>query len=263
MLSYQDGNSRVLILILALLCLCGAARAQAAQDANPPQPQQPPAAPTVKSQRDQAEDQLRQQEHQRIMGVIPNFNTTNLQNAAPLSPGQKFRLAFRGAIDPFQFVAAGALAGYGQATDDNAAYGQGAQGYAKRYGAAYADSADGVLWGNAIFPSLLHEDPRYFRKGSGGVWSRVFYAVSTTVRTKDDNGKWGWNYANVLGNVTAGGISNLYYPSSNRGVGLTLEGAATVTAEGALGSLGVEFWPDISRKLFHTRDGHTPEPAPK
>lgn len=263
MLSYQHGDSRVLILILALLCLCGPARAQSAQEANPSQPQQLPATPTGKSQRDQAEDQLRQQEHQRILGVIPNFNTTNLQNAAPLTSGQKFRLAFRSAIDPFQFVAAGALSGYGQATDDNAAYGQGAQGYAKRYGAAYADSADGALWGNAIFPSLLHEDPRYFRKGSGSAWSRVFYAVSTTVRTKDDNGKWGWNYANVLGNVTAGGISNLYYPSTNRGVGLTLEGAATVTAEGALGALGVEFWPDISRKLLHQRDGHAPEPAPK
>ena len=222
-----------------------------------------PAAPTPQSQRDLAEQQLKQQEHQRILGVIPNFNTTNLQNAAPLSPKQKFRLAFRGAIDPFQFVAAGGVAGWGQAVNDNVGYGQGTEGYARRYGATYADSADGVLWGNAIFPSLLHEDPRYFRKGTGSFWGRFFYSVSTTVRTKDDNGKWGWNYANVLGNITAGGISNLYYPSSDRGILLTFEGAATVTAEGALGALGVEFWPDISRKLFHRRD-HTPaSPAPK
>jgi hypothetical protein len=211
----------------------------------------------------QAEQELKQQERQRIMGVIPNFNTSNIQNAAPLSPKQKFSLAFRSAIDPFEFFAAGAIAGWGQAEDDNAGYGQGAAGYAKRYGAAFTDSADGVLWGNAIYPVLLHEDPRYFRKGTGSVWKRIGYAVSTTVWTKNDNGTWGPNYANVLGNITAGGISNLYYPPDNRGIGLTFEGAATVTAEGALGALGVEFWPDISRKLFHKRDRIPPAPAPK
>ncbi len=232
------------------------------QNAAPDNAQQP-TVQTPQSRRDQAEQQLRQQEHQRILGVIPNFNTTDIQDAAPLSPKQKFRLAFRSAVDPFEFFAAGALAGFGQATDNHAGYGQGAAGYAKRYGAAYADSADGVLWGNAIFPVLFHEDARYFRRGKGSVWSRFKYAVSTTVWTKYDNGTWGPNYANVLGNIVSGGISNLYYPSEDRGVGLTFEGAATVTAEGALGSLGVEFWPDISRKLFHKRDHTAPAPAPK
>ncbi len=231
------------------------------QTAATPQSQAIPQAPA--SQRDQAEQQLKEQEKQRILGVIPNFNTTNIQNAAPLSPKQKFHLAYRSALDPFQFVAAGALAGWGQAENDNAGYGQGAEGYAKRYGASYTDSADGVLWGNAIYPILFHEDPRYFRKGTGSFRSRFFYSVSTTVRTKGDNGKWGWNYANVLGNLTAGGISNLYYPSTNRGVGLTFEGAATVTAEGALGALGVEFWPDISRILFHKKDHIPAAVAPK
>lgn len=225
--------------------------------------QQAPNAPVPQSQSDTAEQQLRQQEHQRILGVIPNFNTSNIPDAAPLSPRQKFRLAFRGAIDPFEFFAAGALAGWGQAEDDNAGYGQGAQGYAKRYGASYADSADGILWGNAIFPVLLHEDPRYFRKATGSYWGRFRHAVLTTVWTKNDNGTFGPNYANVLGNVVAGGISNLYYPSDNRGVGLTFEGAATVTAEGALGALGVEFWPDISSRLFHKRDHVPAAPAPK
>lgn len=226
----------------------------------------PPSAPTsgmTKSQREQAEEQLRQQERQRILGVIPNFNTTDIQNAAPLSPGQKFRLAFRSAVDPFEFVAAGADAGISQAQDEFAQYGQGAEGYFKRFGASYADTADGVLWGNAILPALLHEDPRYFRKGKGSFKSRLWYAISTTVRTKDDNGKWGWNYANVTGNFVAGGISNLYYPSEERGVDLTVERALTVTAEGAIGSLGVEFWPDISRRLFHRHDIPIPGPAPK
>ena len=217
----------------------------------------------AEARRLQAEKELRQEEKQRILGVIPNFNTSNVQNAAPLSPRQKFSLAFRSAVDPFEFVAAGLLAGWGQGVNDNAGYGQGALGYAKRYGAAYADSADGVLWGNAMYPVLLHEDPRYFRKGAGSVWGRIRYSISTAVWTKNDNGSWGPNYANVLGNLTAGGLSNLYYPPKNRGIGLTFEGAATVTAEGALGALGVEFWPDISRKLFHKRDHIPPAPAPK
>ena len=227
------------------------------------QDQQAPSAPVPQSQSDKAEQQLQQQERQRILGIIPNFNTSNIPDAVPLSPRQKFQLAFRDAIDPFEFFAAGALAGWGQAENDNAGYGQGAQGYGKRYGAAYADSADGVLWGNAIFPVLLHEDPRYFRKATGSFWGRFRHAVLTTVWTKNDNGTFGPNYANVLGNVVAGGISNLYYPSDNRGVGLTFEGAATVTAEGALGALGVEFWPDVSSRLFHKRNHVPPAPSPK
>ena len=203
------------------------------------------------SQHDQAAEQLKQQEHQRILGVVPNFNTTDNANALPLSAGQKFQLMFRGIIDPFEFVAAGADAGLSQAEDDFPEYGQGAEGYGKRFGASYADTFDGALWGNAILPALLHQDPRYFRKGSGSFTHRLFYAVSTTVWTKNDNGKWGPNYSNVAGNLIAGGISNLYYPASDRGVGLTFERGLTVTAEGAIGAVGVEFWPDIARKVFH------------
>ena len=216
-----------------------------------------------KAQRERAEEQLRQQEKQRILGVIPNFNTTDVQDAAPLSPGQKFRLAYRSAIDPFEFVAAGMLAGFGQATNNHAAYGQGFAGYSKRYGAAYADSADGVFWGNAVLPVLLRQDPRYFRMGHGSIKRRILYSITTTVWTKNDNGSWGPNYSNVAGNFISGGISNLYYPPADRGLELTVDGALTVTAEGALGALGVEFWPDISRKLFHKRDNIKPAPSPK
>ena len=213
----------------------------------PAAPQQP------QPQRETAERELKKQEQQRILGVIPNFNTTDVQNAAPLTPGQKFRLAFRSAVDPFQFVAAGLDAGISQAQDSFPGYGQGAQGYAKRFGAAYADQFSSLFWGNAVFPTLLHEDPRYFRKGTGSFKGRLFYAISTTVRTKNDNGTWGPNYANVLGNVAAGGLSNLYYPSTDRGVGLTFQRAFTVTAEGAIGAVFVEFWPDISKRVFHKR----------
>lgn len=210
-----------------------------------------PAATQSPSRQDQAETQLNQEVHQRILGVVPNFNTTDNQNAAPLSARQKFRLAFRSAVDPFTFVAVAADAGISQAKNDFPGYGQGAAGYGKRFGASYADSFDGTLWGNAIFPALLHQDPRYFRKGRGSFNRRLLYAVSTTVWARNDNGTWGPNYANVAGSIVAGGISNLYYPASDRGAGLTFQRAFTVTAQGALGAIGVEFWPDVSRRLFH------------
>jgi hypothetical protein len=193
------------------------------------------------------------EEHQRILGVVPNFNTSYIANAAPLSPGQKFQLAIHGALDPFEFVASGLLAGYGQATDEFEGYGQGMQGYAKRFGASYADSFDGAILGNAVFPILLHEDPRYYAKRAGGWRKRLVYALSTAVITKDDDGKWGPNYANVLGNIAAGGISNLYYPPEDRGVALTFENAATVTAEGDLGTVLIEFLPEIERRVLRRK----------
>ena len=198
-----------------------------------------------------AESELKEQKKQRILGVIPNFNTSNVQNAAPLTSRQKFGLAFRTAIDPFAFVAAGLDAALEQSQNSFPGYGQGAQGYGKRMGAAYADAFSGSMFGGAIFPSLLHQDPRYFRKGSGRFSGRISNAVLSTVRAKNDSGHWVPNYSNVLGNVAAGGLSNVYYPASDRGVALTFERALTVTAEGAIGSVLAEFWPDISSKLFH------------
>ena len=203
------------------------------------------------TERERAAEQLKQQQKQRILGIIPNFNTSFIQDAAPLTPGQKFHLALRGATDPFVFVAAGLDAGIEQWQNDFAGYGQGAQGYAKRFGAAYADNFTGAMFGGAIFPSILHQDPRYFRKGTGSVTGRLFYSIATTVRAKHDGGRWEPNYSNILGNLAAGGMANLYYPASDRGAALTFERALTVTAEGAIGSIFVEFWPDISSKLFH------------
>jgi hypothetical protein len=238
--------------------------APVAQDTQPAT--QAPKPQSETSQHDLAEQQLKQQTQQRILSVIPNFNTTNNPNAVPLTPRQKFRLALRSSVDPFQFVAAAGDAGISQWQDAFKGYGQGTEGYFKRFGAAYADQFSGEMWGNAIFPVLLHEDPRYFRKGTGSIKSRLFYAISTTVKCKNDDGTWGPNYANVLGNIAAGGLANLYYPSTDRGVGLTFQRAFTVTAEGALGSIFVEFWPDISRRVFHKHASEpqgsgTPQPA--
>jgi hypothetical protein len=196
-----------------------------------------------------AAEQLKQEEKQRILGFIPEFNTSNDADAARLSRKQKMQLAFKSATDPFAFLTAGIDSGLSQRSDEHAAYGQGMQGYGKRFGASYADSFDGAIIGNGILPALLHQDPRYFRKGSGGFKGRLVYSMLSTVRARSDAGSWQPNYSNLLGNLAAGGISNLYYPPADRGAGLTFERAATVSAEGAIGAFLYEFWPDISRKL--------------
>ena len=210
-----------------------------------------PAPLTSEQRRQRAAEEVKAEEHQRILRVVPNFNTTDIADAEPLSPGQKFQLAVKGGLDPFSFVAVGIDAGISQAENNFASYGQGAKGYGKRFAASFADSFDGEILGNALLPVLLKQDPRYFRKGTGSFRSRFTYAMISTVKCKNDNGRWGPNYSNILGNFAAGGISNLYYPAPDRGVRLTAERALVDTAEGTLGAVFVEFWPDISSRLFH------------
>ncbi len=211
-------------------------------------PPVPGALPT-KTKEEIAEEQIKHQEHQRILGVFPSFNVSNIPDAAPLNAKQKFQLALKSATDPVTFGIAAFDAGLSQWENDFAGYGQGAQGYFKRWGASYADTFDGAMLGNALFPVLFHQDPRYFRKRVGLKKARLWYAIESTFRAKSDSGHWQPNFSNLLGNIAAGGIANLYYPSTDRGVGLTFDRAATVTAEGALGAIFVEFWPDVSRKL--------------
>lgn len=207
----------------------------------------PPPPPSAKSQRDQAAEDLKREERQRILGVMPDFNMIDNAQAPPLSPKQKFHLFWKSSTDPYVFFVAAFVAGYGQAQDSNPGYGQGAQGYFKRFGANYADTFDGNLWGNAILPVWWHEDPRYFRKGTGSASRRIAHAALSTVWCRRDNGTWGPNYANVMGNFIGGAFSNLYYPSEDRGAGLVFTNGLTVTAEGAIGAQLVEFWPDIVR----------------
>ncbi|QNI33692.1 hypothetical protein H7849_07135 [Alloacidobacterium dinghuense] len=207
----------------------------------------PPVIPQPKSQREQAAEDLKKEERQRILGIVPDFNMMDNAMAPPLSPKQKFHLFWKSATDPYAFFVAGFVAGYGQAQDSNPGYGQGVEGYFKRFGASYADAFDGNLWGNAILPVWWHEDPRYFRKGTGSIKGRMLHAALSTVWCRRDNGSWGPNYANVVGNMVGGAISNLYYPKEDRGPDIVFGNALTVTAEGAVGAQLVEFWPDILR----------------
>ena len=193
------------------------------------------------------EEQLKIQEKQRVFGVMAAFNTTLNRDALPLSSGQKFRLFFKSQTDPWPFGLAAYVAGYNQATDSPKEYGQGMEGYAKRYGAAYSDAFIGNLFGNAILTSWWHEDPRYFQKGTGSGGSRALWAASSTVWSCRDNGTWGPNYANVVGNLIGAAISNVYYPESERTVGDTVTRGLTVSVEGIVGAEVIEFWPDMVR----------------
>ena len=189
-----------------------------------------------------AEEQIKVEEKQRVLGVIPNFYVSYVPNAIPLTSKQKFELAWKTTVDPVTFVLNGVFAGVEQAQNHFSGYGQGAQGYGKRYGAGYADTVTGTFIGSAILPSLLKQDPRYFYKGSGSKRSRMLYAIANSVICKGDNGRWQANYSNILGSLAAGGISNLYYPANDRnGAGLTFENAAIGIGATAVTNLFQEF----------------------
>jgi hypothetical protein len=185
-----------------------------------------------------AEVQIEEQEKQRVLGFIPNFYVSYVPNAAPLAPKHKFELAWKSSIDPVTFLAVGAVAGFDQAGDRWGAYGQGAQGYAKRFGASYADVFVGTYLGSAILPSLLKQDPRYFYQGRGTKRSRILHALASSVICKGDNGHLQPNYSSIVGNLAAGGISNLYYPANDRnGVGLVFTNALIRIGETAVANV--------------------------
>lgn len=193
------------------------------------------------SQTQVAEEQLKLEEKQRILGVLPNFYVSYIPNAAPLNAKQKFKLAWRSVVDPFTIVFVGAVAGVEQAEDAFSGYGQGSQGYGKRLGAGYADTVTGTFLAGAVFPALLKQDPRYFYKGTGSKRSRILYAIANAVICKGDNGRWQANYSNILGSLAAGGVSNSYYPKSNRGAALTFETTAIGIGGTAAANLFQEF----------------------
>jgi hypothetical protein len=188
-----------------------------------------------------ATDQVHEEEKQRVFGIIPNFYVSYRPDAAPLTPRLKFELAWKSLRDPFTFMAVGTLAGIEQAQNSSKSYGQGAEGYAKRYGAAYADVASATIIGSAVLPTLLHQDPRYFYKGHGTKRSRILYALSAPFIAKSDNGHWGPNYSNIGGSLAAGGLANLYYPSSRRGVGLVFTTTLVRYGEIAIANIFQEF----------------------
>ena len=196
----------------------------------------------VATQEELAAAELKVEETQRVAGILPNFFVTYDWHAAPLTSKQKFTLSLHSAMDPETFAITGVTAGVQQAENVFAGYGPGAAGYGKRFAADTGDVLTGTFLGGYIFPSLLHQDPRYFYKGTGTFASRALYALAAAFICRGDNGKWQPNYSGVLGDLAAGAISNLYYPASDRnGPTLTIENGLLGLGEDAIGNLVQEF----------------------
>lgn len=189
----------------------------------------------------------------RILGIIPDnkiVTSSRSRNEEPLTARQKYWLATKDTIDPYTFVLAGFYAGIEQWQDDYPSWRLGAQGYGRRFGAAYADQVVGNYLTEGILPALLREDPRYFRKGTGSGWSRMGYALTRSVITRTDRHRDRFNYSEVVGNAAAAGISDLYYPHSEATLGETAEKFGVQMISDAAFNVLIEFWPDMRRTIF-------------
>ncbi len=205
-----------------------------------------------------AEEQVRIAVQQRVVGIFPNFYSSYDWNAPPMEARQKLQLGIRSVIDPVSFLGVAAIAGAEQYENVFPAYGTGIEGYGKRYGAALATHVSADLLSRAVYPAIFHQDPRYFYKGNGSIRSRVLYAISAAVMARDDDGRWRPNYSNVLGNFSAGAISNLYYPASDRGASLVFLNGLADTGGDAAANLVREFI--LKRFTSHAPKGAAGQP---
>jgi Carboxypeptidase regulatory-like domain len=187
-----------------------------------------------------AVEQIKAEEQQRVLGIIPNFYVSYDPRFVPLSTKLKYKLAFKTSTDVVTFATAIFLAGINQA-GDTPDYVQGAKGYGQRVGAAYADAASDIMIGGAVLPSLLHQDPRYFYQGTGTTKSRVMHALASPFIAKGDNGREEFNYSSIGGDFAAAALTNVYYPPSNRGPGLVFSSALTTTGGRMISALAQEF----------------------
>ena len=228
----------------AVLCLCilmAGAVAHAEHTIDAPQPR----APGSQSGPERIQSK-------RILKIFPAYGV--MQNpSAPfrsLTSHDKFVLFLHGAADPYNLLVAGTNAGIEQAADIFPGYGQGAAGYGKRFGASLADQASNSLFKNFVFPVLLHEDPRYFRKDQGTFMQRFGYSVSRVFVTRRDSGSRGVNSSGILGSVASSGLANTYYPTSDRGAGATFTRVGIAFGTDAALNVISEFGPDFARKVF-------------
>jgi hypothetical protein len=223
--------------------------------------QSPPAAGQA-SRAAEVQPASTEQLPRRIFGIIPNYRShPSLKDSKPLTAGGKFKLAARDSFDPGTFLLAGGIAGIGQASNSTPSYGQGAAGYGRYYGSSYGDLMIGNFMTEGIYPSLLHQDPRYFRRGTGSTGSRLGYAMGQIFVTHGDNRKTQFNYSEICGNATAVAISNAYNPDNR-------------TASDAVAKLGVqlgidmagnilkEFAPDLYRRFHGKKKAPSAGPAP-
>jgi hypothetical protein len=201
----------------------------------------PPAVP--------AQTQIAPKNH-RLFGVLANYTTVeNQEEFSALSTKVKFELSLKTMTDPVTVSFIGGVALIGQARNSDPSYGQGMQGYGKRFGTFYADTGIGTLMTTSVFPTVLHQDPRYFQLGTGSIQHRALYSLSQIFVTRGDNGERQFNYSEILGNGVAAGLANAYHPESQRTLGDTFNVWGTDILLNSLCNLAKEFWPDIHRKF--------------
>jgi hypothetical protein len=218
------------------------------QPGNPPQPYTVAASETTNST---------ERETKRIFGIIPNNRTSpTLHGSEPLTSRGKFTIATEDAFDRGSFALAAIFAGEAQLTNANRSFGQGAAGYGKYFGAAFGDLTIADYMTEAIYPSLLHQDPRYFRKGTGSGWSRLGYAMGQIFWTHTDSGGTQFNFSEVIGNSTAVAISNAYY-SDNRTASDAMSKLGTQLGIDMASNILKEFWPDIAGKFQRKHNSQT------
>jgi hypothetical protein len=190
-------------------------------------------------------------ESKRLLGIVPNYRSSpSLQNYQPLPPGDKFKIASEDAFDRGTVALAGIFGAEAQATNANRSFGQGAAGFGRYFGAAYGDLVIGDYMTEGVFPVLLHQDPRYFRKGQGSGWSRLGYASGQIFWTHTDSGGTEFNYSEIVGNSAAVAISNAYY-ADNRTARDAGDKLAVQIGVDMAANILKEFWPDLQRKFRH------------
>jgi hypothetical protein len=219
----------------------------------PQAPSQVKAQQDTQTKAEQEKTAEEKEQSERTLGVVPRFGTTDRMDAPPLTSGQKFRLFAKTSFDPVTVGIAAAQAGISQADGQFKGYGPGAEGYGKRFGAAYADQVSSGFFRTFLYPTIFKQDPRYFRLGHGGFVHRFGYSLVQGVVCHTDSGGRAFNISNVLGAFTSGGLSNVYYPSDDRGFKLTMSRSGLAVAYAAGGNLLSEFWPDIRRKVFKSK----------
>jgi hypothetical protein len=247
-------SARVGLLTISILSAAFCA-AQSAPQTQTPDPAQSPAGSNSQvqaspAQTDPKKNQDQAKKDDRMFYVMPNYLTVDSQSQVrPLSWKEKFAISAKGSFDPYEFTVVGIVAGIRQAENSSPAFGQGAEGYAKRYGAAFADQVDGNVMVGGVYPTILKFDPRYFQLGKGSYSHRFGYAISRIFVARTDSGRHLFNIPEFAGNATAIAISNFYYPAADRGFSTSLSDWGTQMGIDAFGNELKEFWPDIHHYL--------------
>lgn len=246
-------NILLAFVIPVLLCAQGADSPPPAADAPTADPIAPAAGNAVPAEHAALPGEPGSTVDKRVLGVLPNYRTANgTLPFEPITTKQKFTIATKDTFDYPSYVLAAAFSGLSQLDDSNPSFGQGLKGYARRYVSAVADQDIGNFMTEAIWPTLLHEDPRYFQKLTGSFKSRLLYASTRVLVGRTDKGNWQFNFAEFIGNGTVAALGNAYYPDA-RGFSPTMQRMFTQIGTDAISNVLKEFWPDMKRKWFHKR----------